>query len=92
MALFEAFNSFQLTSFNFFIIDSLLLSSKLFLLRKSRISITPFLSLQIIAISQPACIDFKYLVIGLGVQGKKRVKIDRKNLVGTVDILNNSCP
>ncbi len=32
--------------------------------------------------------NFKYLVIGLGVQGKKRVKIDRKNLVGTVDILN----
>ncbi len=32
--------------------------------------------------------SFKYLVVGLGVQGKKRASVDKKNLVGTVDLLN----
>ena len=32
---------------------------------------------------------FNYLIIGLGTQGKKRSKIDKKNLVGLVDPKNN---
>ena len=34
--------------------------------------------------------DFKYLIVGLGIQGKKRAYVDKKNLVGTVDLLNKN--
>ena len=34
--------------------------------------------------------SFKYLVIGMGIQGPKRAKIDKKNFVGYVDPFNKA--